>query len=173
MDLKQKYEEGVTFEQFLPTAKKNADLWVSIHERAKVPDDLIARADALPARRYLLVISEDWCGDSVSTLPFIARLVERSATLYMRLVERDCNPQLMDSYLTNGSRSIPVVIVLDENFTELGWWGPRPSPLQKWVREEGLKLEKTERYREVRKWYGQDHGVTTLGEIMSLLEKTA
>ena len=39
----------------------------------------------------------------------------------------------MDQYLTNGSRSIPIVIVLDDDFRELGHWGPRPAELQAWV----------------------------------------
>lgn len=33
--------------------------------------------------------------------------------LELRVLRRDEHPEIMDEYLTNGSRSIPVVIVLD------------------------------------------------------------
>jgi hypothetical protein len=75
----------------------------------------------------------------------------------------------MDAHLTGGrSRSIPVIIVYDEDFNEMGWWGPRPGPLQEWVLGEGQALSKEDRYREVRRWYARDRGRTTL---LGILEK--
>ena len=56
--------------------------------------------------------------------------------LELRIVLRDEHPEVMDRYLTNGSRSIPIVIALDEEFRELGHWGPRPRELQAWVMEQ-------------------------------------
>jgi hypothetical protein len=38
---------------------------------------------------------------------------------------------------------------------------------------EGQKLDKTERYRETRRWYARDHGRTTLDEVVSMLERGA
>ena len=48
--------------------------------------------------------------------------------LELRVILRDANPEVMDQYLTNGSRSIPIVIALDENFQEMGHWGPAARP---------------------------------------------
>jgi hypothetical protein len=79
----------------------------------------------------------------------------------------------MEAHLTGKSRSIPVVIVLDEAFRERGWWGPRPTVLQRWVSGQGQLLEKTARYREARAWYARDRGRTTLEEVVSLLERSA
>ncbi len=73
---------------------------------------------------------------------------------------------LMDTHLTNGSRSIPVVIVYDEGFNELGYWGPRPTELQEWVLASGLQLPSKDRYREVRRWYARDRGRTTAHEVL-------
>jgi hypothetical protein len=73
----------------------------------------------------------------------------------------------MDRYLTNGSRSIPIVIALDEDFTELGHWGPRPAELQSWVLANRLTLPKTELYPLVRRWYARDHGESTLREVLA------
>jgi hypothetical protein len=74
----------------------------------------------------------------------------------------------MDRYLTNGSRSIPIVIVLDDKLTELGHWGPRPRDLQTWVMQNRAIIPKTELYPQVRRWYARDKGETTLREILAI-----
>jgi hypothetical protein len=72
----------------------------------------------------------------------------------------------MDRYLTNGSRSIPIVIALDAGFNELGHWGPRPRELQQWVMANRATMPKPERYRQVRRWYAEDRGQSTIRELM-------
>ena len=172
--LEDRYAEAVLFEAFLPTAEENADLWQAVWDRVRLPQPLVERATAVPGRWHLLVLSEDWCGDAVNTVPVLARLAEAVPNLDVRLLGRDDNPDLMDAHLTNGrSRSVPVVMLLDEDYAERGWWGPRPSELQAWVMEEGLKLESEERYKHVRRWYARDKGRTTLEEVIAGLEAAA
>jgi Thioredoxin len=79
---------------------------------------------------------------------------------------RDTNPEVMDQYLTNGSRSIPIVIALDESFREVGHWGPRPTELQAWVMANRDTVPKSELYPQMRKWYARDRGETTLKEVL-------
>lgn len=165
-----RYARALTLEQFVARATANRELWATFAKRSGTPPDLVDRANRLPARRHLLVLLEDWCGDAVNTIPALAALAEASSTLDLRILARDENPDLMDAHLTAGTRSIPVVIILDEECRELGWWGPRPTPLQTWVRSEGQVLDKTARYREVRRWYARDRAATTLAEILELLE---
>jgi hypothetical protein len=88
--------------------------------------------------------------------------------LELRVILRDQHPEVMDLYLTNGSRSIPIVIALDEQFRELGHWGPRPRELQAWVMANRLTVPKAELYPQVRQWYARDHGETTLREVLGV-----
>ena len=88
--------------------------------------------------------------------------------LDLRLIRRDEHPEVMDRYLTNGARAIPVVIVLDEQFRELGHWGPRPAELQAWVVENRPSVDKEDLYPRVRRWYAQDRGETTVREVAEL-----
>ncbi|HET6230231.1 MAG TPA: thioredoxin family protein [Longimicrobiaceae bacterium] len=171
--LEDRFGQGMTFAEFLEVAVENRELWPKLYERAALPEAFAARVRALPGRWHLLVLSEDWCGDSVNTIPMLQRLTEAAPGVDLRLLGRDANLDLMDAHLTGTSRSIPVVMVLDEDFRERGWWGPRPAPLQKWVLEEGLKLPKEERYKLVRTWYVRDRGATMLEEVVSLLERIA
>ena len=123
--------------------------------------------------RKLLVIAEDWCGDASSTVPVLAKLAATVPGLELRVILRDQNSEVMDLYLTNGSRSIPIVIALDEQYRELGHWGPRPRELQEWVMANRLTVPKAELYPQVRQWYARDHGEATLREVLAAAGVTA
>jgi hypothetical protein len=170
MDLRDRFHSALTFAEFLAGATKNVELWRDLHRLSLAPPAAVARANSLAAERHLLILAEDWCGDAVNTVPVIVRLAEASGTLNVRLLARDRHLDLMDTHLTNGSRSIPLVMVLDEGFKEIARWGPRPRELQSWVVSTGLRMEKTARYRYIRTWYARDGGQTTLAEILEVLE---
>lgn len=169
--LAERFASGSTFEELLSRATANSELWNSIYRRATLDEDAVRRARAIHHRFHFLVLNEDWCGDSVNILPYVARLAEASDCLEMRILSRDKNPDLMSAHLTGGkARSIPVVIVYDSLFNERGWWGPRPAPLQRWFLAEGLALPKPDRYPLIRAWYARDKGRTIVSELLSIVE---
>jgi hypothetical protein len=172
-NLEARYASALTFAEMVDGADTNVALWRALHAHARVPAEILARVAALGGRWRLLVLSEAWCGDSLSTVPLMARLAELAPNVELRLLARDQSLDLMDTHLTNGSRSIPYAIVLDEGYVERGGWGPRPRALQQWVIAEGLALPKEERYAKVRQWYARDRGVTTLDELVTVLEHAA
>ena len=146
---------------------KHRGLWHGLHRLARIPGWALAAVPA-DAGLKLLVLAEDWCGDASNTIPILAKLSDLAPGLELRILRRDEYPEVMDRYLTNGARSIPVVIVLDREFQELGHWGPRPRLLQEWVVEERRKgTPKDQLYPEVRRWYARDAGETTLREVLS------
>lgn len=170
---RERFESAATFEQYLETVVKNRELWHGVYGRVRLPEGLVGDARAVPGGWRLVALSEDWCGDAVNTLPVIARLADE-AGWDLRVLSRDENPDLMDSHLTNGrSRSIPVVIVYDEGFNEVGWWGPRPGEIQEWVLGEGLAMPSPERYKIVRRWYAKDRGEKTLRELLNIVSPAA
>ena len=174
-DLREHYARATTFARFLDEAQAHAQLWRDTARRAAVPDEMLerARALALATPRRLLVLVEDWCGDAINTVPYLAALAESVPGLELRVLRRDENLPLMDAHLSpTGGRAIPVVIVLDEQRRELGWWGSRPAELQTWVLSpEAQAMEKADRYRVVRTWYARDRGRTTVRELLDLLEE--
>lgn len=170
---RERFERAPTFPEYLETVVKNREMWHAVYERVRLPGAVVAEAALIPGEWHLVALSEDWCGDAVNTLPVIARLAEEAGWDF-RVFGRDDNPDLMDAHLTNGrSRSIPVVIVYDERFEEVGWWGPRPGEIQAWVMDEGLSMPSPERYKEIRRWYAKDRGRTTLAEIVGLVDAAA
>lgn len=171
--LRDRYLAAQDFEAMRATAQNNADLWAAVGRRAVVPQVFVDRVEALGGNWHLLVLSADWCGDAVNTVPVIAKLAELASHADLRVLERDANIDLMDTHLTGTSRSIPAVIALDADYVERGWWGPRPATLHRWVLAEGQALEKSERYKHVRAWYARDHALTTLEEVVAMMERAA
>jgi len=77
-----------------------------------------------------LIITEPWCGDAAQCVPALEKLALCSSNIQTKYILRDENPEVMDAYLTNGGRSIPKLICLDEQLQEVFTWGPRPDVIQ-------------------------------------------
>ena len=166
--LKERFQDAMTFEESLDAAQKNRDLWHGVAARVSLSDEQKALVEQVSRPRKLLALSEDWCGDAVNILPWVAEIEKHSDLVELRILERDKNPDIMDSHLTHGGRSIPVVIVLDENYQETGWWGPRPKELQSWVRD-NLDMDSDDRYKVVRRFYAKDKGQAIVKELVELM----
>ena len=170
MNLKHDFQRATPFRGYLDEVIENHALWNGIYDRARAHEDLVARTVEAGGPFKLLALSEDWCGDAVNALPHVARWAEAVPGMELRVLSRDENPDLMDAHLTGGrSRSIPVVMVLDSDYREVGWWGPRPRELQEWVLGEGRGLSSEERYKVVRRWYARDKGRTLIEEVLAVL----
>jgi hypothetical protein len=170
-----RFHAGDSLDEMLASATENVDLYHGIRARAAAPPEFAARIAAIGRRWHLLVISEDWCGDAVNIVPWVDALAASTPLLEMRLIARDENLDLMDRHLTDGrTRSIPVVLVLDDQFVERAWWGPRPRALQAWFKSEVAQaLPKDERYKELRTRYARDRGRTIMEELTGIMERIA
>ncbi len=85
---------------------------------------------------------------------------------------RDENPELMNLFKTNGTLSIPKLIMVDEQSKEvINSWGPRPTKATKMV--EDYKKENGELTPEFKQdlqlWYNKDKGQNILDDLMELL----
>lgn len=125
------------------------------------------------SEQHWVIISEAWCGDAANTVPVIAKMADYAENVKHHIILRDDNSQIMNEYLTNGARSIPVLIVLDENYNELFVWGPRPKELQSLVMEfkkrEGFDIDELK--KNVQMWYLKDKSLSTQKEIINLLKE--
>lgn len=170
---RERYEQAPDFIQYLDSVVKNRDWWHSAYRVASVSEEHVTRAKALTQRWKLLVLSEDWCGDAVNIVPYLARFVESApSTLEMRILGRDANPDIMNAHLTGTSRAIPIAVALDEQYREHGWWGPRPLRLQIQAIGDWWTLPKDERRMLIRTYYARDRGRGIIEEVLELLESS-
>ncbi len=125
----------------------------------------------LQHKTYWLIPTEHWCGDASQTLPAFNKIAELSeGKIEMKLVYRDQNDELMNAYLTNGTRSIPKLIQLDEHYNVTGIWGPRPTVAQSLVKELKSNPATAATYaNELHLWYAKDKQQSLEAEISKLL----
>ena len=109
-----------------PTLKAGSE---AIYEKFSVPQD--GFAEKLSGLR-VLAITEDWCGDAMLNNPIVQKLTE-AAGIDMRAAYRDADTDLIDRYLTNGGRAIPIYLFLNEAGDVVAKWGPRAPELQQMV----------------------------------------
>jgi hypothetical protein len=110
---RERFGQGLTMQQYLDQMGMHKDTFLRLMGQVK------AGAPGDGRKRNVLVITEDWCGDSLAAFPALARLVEGNADVEMRVFLRDRNPDVMDQYLDRGKyRSIPVFVFFDEQMQE-------------------------------------------------------
>ncbi len=142
-----------------------------LDKTAKISEESIEVFKNISKKQTWLVISEPWCGDAAQTLPYLNKIAQLSKNIDLKIVLRDENPELMDAFLTNGSRAIPVVIMLDEDFNVLQTWGPRSKAATKLVsdyKEHHGKID--DAFKEMLQvWYNNDKGVSIVNDISTLV----
>jgi hypothetical protein len=168
IDFERLWSGAMPFHTFVAESTAHKGLWEGVHSLARIPD--WAQVDLNERGRRLLVIAEDWCGDASNTIPILAEWADQVEGLELRIIRRDEHPEVMDRYLTNGARSIPIVIVLDEDGNPAGTWGPRPEELQGFVMDHMGRVSKKELYPRVRRWYARDRGGATICEVAAVAE---
>ena len=166
MVTKERFEKGMTFQQYLDQMTTNKERFLQNLQEIKIrPGDREAlRRFGKPLQ--VLVITEDWCGDALSNFPVLAKLVEGLPNVEMRVFLRDQNPDLMDEYLNQGIyRSIPVFAFFDENMNEISRFIERPAVvtefLDKKIRELRIAL---------RQQHGEEWRQAVVDEIRNLLK---
>lgn len=102
----------------------------------KVPADISGRINEVNEKMTWLVLTESWCGDAAHLMPAMNKLAELNDNIDLKVVLRDDNSDLMDEFLTEGSRSIPKLIMIDNTNGEVvNTYGPRPSTVTKIVND--------------------------------------
>jgi Thioredoxin len=144
-----------------------------IHESVVVPAALVAQILALPKPQTWLVLTELWCGDAAQNLPYLDALAQASGgQIHLRLLWRDENPELMDQFLTRGSRGIPKLIALGADNQVRFTWGPRPGPAQAFM--DAYKANpvgpKEAVYTAIHTWYSQNRAAALYQELGTLLQ---
>lgn len=120
-----------------------------------------------------LIISEGWCGDAAQITPVLNKLAKCNENIEFKIVIRDENSELMDLFLTNGNRSIPMLLIIDTQTNEfITKWGPRPKVANKMVLDYKTKHGTLDADFKIQLqyWYNSDKGVEIQQEVMLLLQ---
>ena len=119
-----------------------------------------------------LVLTESWCGDAAHVIPVINKVAELNSHIDLKLVLRDENDALMQQFLTNGGKSIPKLIMIDNTSgAVLDTFGPRPiaatNLVKDYITEHGTVTDELK--ENLQMWYNKDKGQSTIADLLLLL----
>jgi len=173
-ELRELYEEGVTFEQFLAKTDRRREAWHDHYEGGAPTYQALQAAKAVGGEMKFLVVAEDWCGDSVNTVPYLARLVEQVTGWEMRIINSRRGADVMAANLTpDGRTATPTILVLDSDHEPVGVFIERPTILQEWFLRAESELPRKELYEQKYTWYAEDSGEETVRELTELVRRAS
>ena len=144
-----------------------------LDKTVKIPEFIIEKFASFRGDHTWLVITESWCGDAAQSMPAMNKLAQLAPSIRLKVVLRDENPELMNEFLTNGSRSIPKLIVLDNKTNEvLADWGPRPSIATQMVNhfKERYGALTDEFKQDLQVWYNKDKSQNIIQDLAKLID---
>lgn len=165
------WSQGRTYAEFTARISTRRNLWARNTERAAVERSVLTRARSVPGLWRLLVVAFDGCSDSVSTVPYLAALVDSVPGLEMRIIPPDAGQAIMTAHPTpDGRAATPTILILNAAWQPVAAWVERPSELQSWYLSNPDGLSDDARFFEKMLWYDRDAGASTLAEVVALLE---
>ncbi|SEQ19086.1 thioredoxin family protein [Flavobacterium urocaniciphilum] len=143
-----------------------------LEKTLKMDAEILAALQKINTKQTWLVIAEGWCGDVAQILPILKLMTDSVDNIELKVVFRDENDTLMSEFLTNGARSIPKLIILDENLEVINHWGPRPEAAKNLILDYKAKHGIVDEPAKIalQKWYLDDKGMTTMKEIVAMLQ---
>lgn len=189
MDIKKFWDNAISFDQYLRQGQEIVDNpktqqqkqyleyyklgMQRMHRMTKTYAPDAGQQKELATKNFygkILIISEQWCGDASAIVPVIHKFFENNE---LRITYRDQEPSLINDYLTNGtSRSIPIVLFLDENFKVIAHWGPRPEyGHQLFLKHKSNPDAYNDEafHNDMQVYYAKNKGFDTIKETLALL----
>ncbi len=160
---------GVYPEEYQPYLELNEVRFKRITKTFTPSAAFISSVQAIKNPNHWIIITEPWCGDAAQSVPLLLKFIEKIPNASYTLELRD-QSSLIETYLSNGGKGIPKVIVRDEHGSDLFVWGPRTEAAQYLFNElkaEGVELKVL--HESLHAWYAKDHGQSLESELMVLI----
>ncbi|MFM7106770.1 MAG: thioredoxin family protein [Flavobacteriales bacterium] len=144
--------------------------WEKTYQPDEKAQNILASNETV---RHAFIITEPWCGDAAHCIPALHKLLLMTSQVATPIfILRDSNLETMDNFLTNGNRSIPILILTDAHYEVLGKWGPRPEPSQIMVDQARKSdVDKGKWKEKLQNWYNHDKQFHLESEFVDLIRK--
>ena len=116
---REKFDQGMTTQQYIDQIKVNKDPFVSIYEAVQVPADSLSLFNGLSEPLKLAIFTADWCGDAMSTTPVILKLADSIPNISLQVFNRDDELELSNSLLPeHRAGTVPIFVVMDQDMNQ-------------------------------------------------------
>lgn len=163
-------------ESYLEYTRMNVQRMNRWDKTAKISPELEQIVAEVSEPQVWVMITEAWCGDAAQSLPFIAKVAALNPMIELKLILRDESPEVIENYLTDGAKSIPILVSLTKDLNkELFVWGPRPEFLQnrmKAYKKDPQNITEQEYIDGTHLWYARDKNKSIAEELAALISTT-
>lgn len=135
-------------------------------------DEVVAKIKSVDQPVSWMVLTESWCGDASPALPVMHKITKINPNISLAIILRDENLPIMDRFLTNGARSIPKLIAMDQKEgTMMATWGPRSTKATVLVNNyKNAHGKLTPAFKQdLQIFYNKDKGQSILEDLLKLL----
>ncbi|MBL0172956.1 MAG: thioredoxin family protein [Gemmatimonadaceae bacterium] len=169
--LLQLHAGGQTFADFLAAAKARREGWLQMRDSARVDESLLARARAVGGTWHLLVIAVDRCGDSMNSVPYLAKLAEQVPGLDLRIVLPDQGRAVQESHRSlDGRAATPTIVLLDATGRDVGCIVELPREIRDWAHGVRRAVSSDSLHAGIRGFYANDRGKGVTTEAVEMME---
>lgn len=137
----------------------------------EITEELKNEIDKINANQKWILITEPWCGDATHIAPFIYLASQLNSKVDLDINLRDGQDSEIENYLTNGSKSIPILIIRNNDGKDLAVWGSRPEKAKnffKMIKKETSDVK--EQKMKLQEWYNKDKGESFQNELYHILK---
>jgi len=167
------HASGQTFPDFVAAAKARRDGWVRLADSAQVDVALVQRAKAAGTGWRILVVAIDACGDSMNSVPYVARLAAQ-AGIDLRIVLPAAGRSVQETHRSlDGRTATPTFVLFDGSGAERGCIVEQPKALREWASAERAKVSLDSVHVGIRAFYAKDQGASIAREAVEMLETAA
>lgn len=188
LNIEKYWQRALTFEEYMDESKRRVsdvdpedsyneyyELGLQRMERTlktfKPDETMLADLKSKNFNGKILIISEPWCGDASATVPAVSEFFD-VAGIEVKVFLRDMDTSLIDQFQTNGTQSIPKILILNDDFSVRNVWGPRPQfgneLLAKFKANEAI-YSREEFYNDLQVYYAKNRGRDAIAEILNLI----
>jgi hypothetical protein len=134
--------------------------------------DAILSATKKLAPIDVYIIMENWCGSSAGNVPYIVKILQSISNTAIHIVPRDSNEDFMNAYLSEGKKSIPIVIGFDKSGNELFKWGSASAAQNEYAKElQAQQIPFSEFIVAMRTWFLGNNANAIETDFMQLFSK--
>lgn len=161
------YDQTV-YQEYVKLNQSRINRWL---KKDVLTEEMKSAMSTVKSPQKWILITEAWCGDAAHSSPIIEMISELSDSVELEVQLRDSGSEI-DNYLTNGGKSIPKLIVRDENGNDVFTWGPRPKEAQDLVIEmKSIDISPQGKNMKIQQWYNKDKAASIQKEIVDLMNK--
>ncbi|WP_108807979.1 thioredoxin family protein [Aquimarina spinulae] len=159
-------------QQRIDFTKLNASRMRRLDKTLVIPEQSKQVFRDMKEKQIWFILIESWCADGAQTIPVLNKIAEASPAIDLKILLRDDNPEFMDLFLTNGTRSIPKLVIVDNNGNVLNTWGPRSQVATNMVlayKKENGKIDDTFK-KSLQVWYNKNKGEAIINDLVNIVE---